>query len=760
MSSIAGDPRRSAALPSSPTQVGPATDKTDASKASKTTQERPCEMGVLSGSRTSLDRTRGPRRPSADLAAQMSSSKGTPATGDHGIQPESVHSTPETAAAKAGKTDAATSAAGTHAAAAASEAAKLQAMETRLKAWLERDVDTASAATLINNVRRYGPRAHKNHNAAASNKQLMAGISNVQADAWLQAQGADAQLRSEMRSAAFLSEMFAPLSGDLANVAQFVVAPLVGAATEQSWAGAGIGIAASLGQVPAAALQHPGFITMSEHVAERKAPLVKVDEANVNYKHPLRSISPQALAQAQRVETTQQQFAAHLAGIEAGIQPAGGTADNNVANRVAALLAATTTEEGKAALLQQANNLLDAVTDLHDLQFKVLMTEGGEQRQEVGNAWQFLPRSLRSLAAGLVNLATGTPEAEMAAWTLAGKAIERVAQLSPMQVAGVQAGVAGFFIAGQHVLAGFDGINKQDIKSKLNLMYADVFTDEGKRKWQAGEDITQHDIDPAAMRKLLLSKDQSLAKRAAGIVDVRIKEVQAEIAALQPPAAGAAPAAAGADADVENQALGALRQRLAELEGDKDHLKSGDLSRLTPGGEAATLLAGAEEKFFSPLLWEDLKKKYNTPGELMVQMAQRTGQAFHGVFFGSGVASPLVKVINAIQGGASHVSSKTLGGLSALSFVLAGVGAYFAPGTITIKNNGKEAEEKMGLVKQTALGIGAGGVSIVGKHRAGKANAAANQALDQHQNDLAVAVLLKAALQPAPVDETAVETAV
>ncbi len=617
-------------------------------------------------------------------------------------------------------------------------------MEAAIRSAKSREVDTGAAANLINELRSYGARAHKSAdvNVAGSNNQLMGAITEEHVMQWYQAQGLSEKDVQALRSSALKSGFPNPLGTFATNTFQYIVAPLVTAATGSSWVGAGLGLATAVAAPALNALQQSGVVTLCEHIRERGGPSVAADKANINDKNWLPQIAAKVASQVEKFAEASGALDACVAGLATKY---GVSTSEHAPDALLEHLLPNLNHEEKKTLLKASNELCKGEAELHKLQKDLLMTQGAHQRQAVGNANQTLPRSLRAPVAGLLGLTTGTAVGQAVMAQVAG----RTAKLSPMGSAAVQAGAALFLTVHQHAAAAFDEKNKAEYNNKLNLMYADVFTPAGKEKWEKGENLSGEDIDPAKLRKFVSSPAQSLAKRLTANIGDRIKSAEASIETIKSAAReretarGEAPDAGEPHEpqlnDNERNEIQLIGAFVEKMKTEEAHLKSGEVTKLEPDGIAAGLLAGSMDKFMTSFLKEDLAAKYKKPGEISAQTAQRIGQAFHLGVFGSAAAATIGKVGTAGLGGASKASTGQIVAFAATSAVLGTVGAASQYVAINVKNNRRESEEDIGLAQQVRRGVAAAPLEIHGRIKASSANKEANAALDQLQSNLRLA---------------------
>lgn len=588
----------------------------------------------------------------------------------------------------------------------------------------ERDVDRQQAADLVNTLR------VQRQDASVSNSTLMSGATQRSND-WYHAQGlTDADIR-QVHHAAFVSGLIYPSAGLVSNLLQFFASPFLSAGTGKPWAGTGLGLGvAGLAQTPMYAAQQPVVVQFVEHTAERNGPVIQVDKANVHHKEWLPEIARRASAQAEALDNASNAFGRQLDAIAARVP---GSADGKTSEQLAAWLHANDTDADVVRLRESAQAFSEALTAMRDLHEGVLMTQAGHTRQHIGNRFQSVSRVMRPVFQSLMGLASGVPRdqaATMAAHVIGSHVIgshviERVARLHPMSIATIQALGALALTGVQHVSAGYDEVAKVDYKNALNLIYGDFFTDAGKARVDAGKTIGPEDIDEGKLRGLIASPAQSLVKRVTKSLDDVIRQTEAE--------RDAAPAG--------SEARKGLEAKLGVLEADKEKLKANDLTGLSADGHARATLASNTEALL-PGVWRDSKRNLNAD-EIRTQVAQRVGQTYHMGVLGSFASSSIGRVAAAVVGGSSKLKTSYISGFSALGFGLGAIAAYSQGTTTTIKNHGKEADDKLSLGQQTLYGATALPIDVKGRLAAAEANGRAAVAMERvaRQIEMAEVVL-------------------
>lgn len=578
----------------------------------------------------------------------------------------------------------------------------------------ERDVDRQQAADLVNTVR------VQRQDASVSNSTLMSNATRHSAD-WYHAQGlTDADIK-QVHHAAFVSGLIYPSAGLVSNLLQFFASPFLSAGTGKPWVGTGLGLGvAGFAQTPMYAAQQPVVVQFVEHTAERNGPVIQVDKANVHHKEWLPEIARRASAQAEALDDASNAFARQLDAIAARVP---GASDGKTREQLATWLQANGKDPEVVRLRESAQAFSDALTGMRDLHEGVLMTQAGHTRQHIGNRFQSVSRVMRPVFQSLMGLASGVPKDQAA--TMAAHLVERVARLNPMTIATIQAMGALALTGVQHVSAGYDEVAKVDYKNALNLVYGDFFTDDGKARVDAGKTIGPDDIDEGKLRGLIASPAQSLVKRVTKSLDDVIRQTEAERDA----------------APVGSEARKRLEAQVGVLKADKEKLKANDLTGLSADGHARATLASNTEALL-PGVWRDSKRNLNAD-EIRTQVAQRVGQTYHMGVLGSFASSSIGRVAAAVVGGSSKLKTSYISGFSALGFGLGAIAAYSQGTTTTIKNHGKEADDKLSLGQQTLYGVMALPIDVKGRLAAAEANGRAAVAMERvaRQIEMAEVVL-------------------
>jgi hypothetical protein len=613
----------------------------------------------------------------------------------------------------------------------------LQAIEDRIRAAETRKVDTAGAATLFNDLRRYGPR-FRGDDRATSNDDLMNAITDQQVNDWYRVQGITPEEVNAMRKYALISGAWNPTGSILFNIANYIFSPLATTMTGDSWIGAGLGIGFSFLSAPANSYQQAGIVTLCENIRERGGHTVAINKKAINDKHWPAELADKLTAKATDFTDSDDALAGQVRALITKYAPPSEPVvpeeDDDPTLGVPGAWrepppppAPITQEQMDQMLASASDEEIDeleglcadyrvAEKDMEALQRELFMTQASYKQQEVGNNWQIIPRTLRSPVSSLVGLGRGRSADQIAgALDAAGLLIiSRIATLSSRLGLSIQAILAISLNFAHAGAAALDERNKQEYRNKMNLMYGDFLEESGQEKLDAGQPITAADINEKKLRAQILSKEQAMVKRLTAIVTAKIKEKKAEIAEIQRksqenPQSGANEA--GTDVrPADAIKIEDLETFVAKLEAEEKLLKKSELSKLGDDSFSKGLIDGNLDGFWSSFLKEDLLAKYKKPGEIPAQTAQRVGQIFHMGIFGSGASSFVGKLGNAAVGGSSHASTAQVLGLAATGATLGFVGATSQSAAINIKNYRREnegTEDGIGFWNQSGRGMAA-----------------------------------------------------
>lgn len=571
----------------------------------------------------------------------------------------------------------------------------LRALRKTIEDHEVRPVDQALAAEVINRVRRYGKGRRGDDQKILSNDELMSKITAEDEKLWWKAQGLDDEVARALRSGAFYSGLVSPWGSFLTTGLNYVVAPLVGYAAGTPWATFGVGLGASILSPILNAAQQPAVSHLAEVVRTSIGPSVLLDKGIFHDKLWLQTLTGQVAAAALDFVGKGQTFTDTISVLLPAMDPA-----------AEALTPADIVERLASAIPEDRERIRTSLQDFQGAEEKMevlllAMTTlwSMHKRRKVGNNWQILPRAARAPVATLVGL------------------LRRFAGYSEIKTIGVQTAAALLIFGGNIFASARDSMNQNEYNNKMNLMYGDCLTDSGQAKLRSGQPLSAIDIDPDKLRGFVESPEQALIDHISGVVRSRITELagrieplkeELEVQRLKAVEEGI-PLPAGA---VETEAeVEVMREMLAALEEEEKILESGMLDQLLPDSVVAALLQGK-----SDLVMQNIINRYKKKAEFSSQIAQRIGQTFHMIFFGSAGSSMVGKLSNAIVGGASHAAIPQTIGVAVIGAILCGLGAHFQSAAADIKNNRRSnagGEQEIGWARQVFRGIFA--APIVGR---------------------------------------------
>lgn len=591
----------------------------------------------------------------------------------------------------------------------------IEGMEQAFKACLNRPVDRGEIAKIVNDVRAYGPAAHRGGVVAANNAEIMQ-RAEPRVDNYFSAIGmSEHDIRTLLHGSAWhdvSSSWFAGLPYPGAsipiNVLQYVVSPVLAATGHNIPSMAVAATAAGVGFLLTGAMQQPLAVLPSEHLTEKYGPSISVDKENVNYREYRPLIADRAKAQAAAHATTGQQFAQ---------DPVRQRVHRDWELEQTVTFLDSIPEDQRDGLRNLATALANSTRETHAIRKGLLATEGAHHRQTLGTKHQFAPRALRPVGQGGFGFLRGAKLEEIAAGL---QTIARRQTLNATQVLGLQIAWAVVCQVWQHVGAGFDERNKVRYKAKLDMAYGDLFNAQGNDKLQRGVDLEAADIDEDKCRKRVLGPVQALASRVAKHVSQECEQARAQ----------------------------GQSQVQQVLEADLAHLRSGDLTLLSADGSARRLmLKGATKGVFMSLfdsdsvLRRDIQSKANAK-EYKAQVIQRGTQSYQMLAFGGTASALASKSVTTAFGSASKTPTEWLAGFLVFNVFVAVVAGLTAPETQTLKNFGKEGDPAPKTAGQVGRGLISGYEQVAGRWKAADANEVIRNTLDRYHDESLVAQLL------------------
>jgi uncharacterized membrane protein len=654
----------------------------------------------------------------------------------------------------------------------------LARIETRLKEARERPVRPDLAAELFNELRRYGPR-FRGQARAVSNDDLMSKVTPEKEAKWWEAQGLTPQDVNDFKRGAMLAGLINPLGTLLMNAVNYIGAPGFGLAAGSAWANFGTGVAASVLSPLVNAWLQSGTVEICEQARERAGFSVKLDKNQIHDRHWPAELASKVTTAAKDFAANGEALRRHLNALlrepelsadgmdtysfenrdltvldpvdvrrsvsERHTLEANEVEDEDESNRekiVAALQNATPQQLTEIQATLASFQL--AELEIESQQQALFMTQGSWERQKIGNSWQIIPRAARSPFSTLVGLGRGQDPDD----ANLDEQVSRISKYSEGANVGIQAAISMVIFAGNMGAAAFDIKNQHEYNNKLNLIYGDCLTEAGSANFAAG-DVSAEDIDSDRLRGFLVSPEQALVNRISAIVDSTVKNLDEKINRRLARAKSPEPLELEEGFGVPKP-IAIMQAMLADLKVEREHLKSGDLSRLPLDGMSAAILEGNSESFFSKLITKGVLAKYRKVGETSAQTGQRVGQTFHLLIFGSGAAAVVGKLGSAIVGGASRMSTPQNLGLVSTGLVLALAGAYYQSAAVNVKNNRRDNEggdNEIGFMTQVLRGMRAGPIMHQAASKALSANAQVKQALSEATDIGRKAIILHAALE-------------
>jgi hypothetical protein len=567
--------------------------------------------------------------------------------------------------------------------------------QAKILAQKQRPIDKTAAAEVLNEIR-FNPHAP---NALAekipSHKELKSRITSDHVDRWNQALGLSPADIKAMNHMAFWGGTTVPLNNSFFNAISFGLVPLLQYVTnnmKNPWAQAGVGLAVVAAQPILSSVVQTYAVASLEVWRQKNAPSVLLDKGAVNAKKTPRDLAKEIDAASQALRDS-------------------GAALNAGMGTVAQALGITVPDEGRdlqayhESILnhedltaEQKNTLRDlcvanakCLTRLGELAVDMQKADGGQDRAKQLNKWQIIPRTLRGAS-------------RMPAAVLTGYAAEYADNLkqplSPIQISGVSIGVAMGCQLLQHLIAGVDEVAGQTHDHKMNMLHADVFTAGGKDAWNGGKSIIDADhLDENKLRGLVELPETQMAKRVAKLIEGRVKDAE-----------GPAPeTAAGVDTstiDLEAggvAARGTIPHRIEQLQGDLEHLRSGELENLSRTGEARKLVNGVMKRFAVGHAMKESKAKM-TAMEFTAQLGQRIAQSFTFGVAGSAAAVTAGPVLTAVLGGNDKVTNGTKVGISLGNMAIGAFSAATQYMVVNVKNNRRDGGD-MGFLNQVWQGV-------------------------------------------------------
>ncbi|CAN5198142.1 hypothetical protein BH11ACT6_BH11ACT6_54510 [soil metagenome] len=531
----------------------------------------------------------------------------------------------------------------------------------------ERAIDTEAIAELVNR-RRHGPRALRSGRLAGSHDEALNEYTVEDVKAFMRAAGLSDQDIAKVRWTSMKSGLPYPGASLLGNILQYVGVPAINLRYGPTMAAASSAVFV-LAQILSSAVLQPAVITWSEQIAKRSGPFIEVDKSKINYKVSLEQATSQADQASGRYAAVLDQLQALSVDQGLEVEHLARMSWAELKQRLSVMRLET-----RAQLQHVSTDVVEQESSVHSVHEQLMAARGGQQRQWEGAASQSIPRSLRSPAAAALGYLTGSRPGD-------GDAVGgmREQAVSGGTLVGLQ-GLVNMTLQGVgHVLAGVDEYNKVWLKSKLNVVYADLFNSVGRAQWARGEEVTSDSIDARRVHTLFSSPPQAVGKVVSKIVRSELDDL------------GATPGG---------------ERVVAELERELRLVAEGRFDQLDAMGRIARAMTDAAGGLGMELLIREAKTRY-TWDELRTQVVQRFNQAAHFLVLGSAAATLLPRAVSAAKGGTSQLSSGEIGSLIASSLVMGLAGAITQYKSQTQKNYNKEMPTADSLGKQIGKGVGA-----------------------------------------------------
>lgn len=612
------------------------------------------------------------------------------------------------------------------------------AWEAAIAAQKTRTIDLAQAARVLNEIRVNPNKFESRAGKIPTHAELKGAITPDQVNRWNAALGLTPAQVKAMNNKALIGGTSVPLNNTFFNSVSFALVPMLQYLSKDMknpWAQAGVGLGIVAVQPLLSSVVQTYAVAFLEVWRQKNAPSVQLDKGTINAKTTPRQL-------ADRIDAVSRELRESGAALERRMRelapmyidpaPEAGTALDE--SHLAQIYNAATTEQKEdLQRLQEENAAL--LLRLGDLVVDMQKADGGQDRAKHLNAWQVGPRTMRG--------ASRIPAA-----VLTGPAAGSANNLQPIEISGISVGVAMACQLLQHGFAALDELEGQTHDHKMNMLYADVFTDAAKKDSDLREGkrpIAARDLHEGKLRGLVAMPETQMTKRVAKLIEGRLKEVE-DILRSQPAAdpanpptidleagrtsarseleaertsartgleaggtparedleAGRTPAREGLEAG-GNPALEALEARRDQLRADLKRLQNGELSTLTPKGEAEALVHGVLQRISLGYSVTESNAKM-TLMEFTAQLGQRIAQSFTLGVLGSAAAVTLGPVLTAALGGNDKVPNPMKLGIAGINTLVALFSAATQYMVVNVKNNRRDGGE-MGFAEQVAQGV-------------------------------------------------------
>jgi hypothetical protein len=330
-----------------------------------------------------------------------------------------------------------------------------------------------------------------------------------------------------------------------------------------------------------------------------------------------------------------------------------------------------------------------------------LKSQVSNLRQEEGNSWQRIPRSLRASGGTLTTALSGLKPDEMPAKGHINPAIHRASQLEGLNKyasAAIGTGWAAATSLVQSPMAGLDERNKQEFNVKAAIAFYDAFTPEGKRRYLAGEEMDPaRDVDEAKLRGIFTSVSEYMVKSTQENLKQRQKVLGAEIRAAGHALNALPENTAGITPPEMRTKIDRYKAMTADLAAVTQGIRDGNPNFLSnlPNREVREAFDGCVTSGGKHVLENMTLVKYAKEGELKAQWTQKVSTDV-SMFGLAGQFTPSIvnKLAAGICGGAGHVPNAVVGFLGFYNLAASFAGAQTQYAAINAKNNLREGNPK------------------------------------------------------------------
>jgi hypothetical protein len=554
----------------------------------------------------------------------------------------------------------------------------LGTFERKLAAQKQRTLHLDEAAGVINELR-FNPLAMgRGDGTAPRHSRLATAITDAHMARWNHALGLTPQQIDRMAATAKKGGYAIPTSGSLFQAVLYGAIPF-GALKMTPVRTLAASLSALVAQpFVTAGLQTP-IVAAINVMRQKNAPMVKLAgnikarETQQDIIDGIRALEVQAQADARELSALLEELAARQ---PAPADPAQGTA---TPEQVQAFIEGLPRQDRQRLETLHERQSQRAV-DVACLVLDALRLEGMQDRQYRSTRAQVLPRVLRALS-GIFNPA------------MQGR-------LPAAGITAVSVVLAFGALAAQHYAAGVDEVTAQTDEHKLNLLYGDVFNDEGREDWNAGRPVRGSGIDADKLRALVAEPETMIAGRISTLTGKHRGELQSRLDRME------ARTPTPDELERGRPGLDELRGQIAQCDADIQRIADGDLAGLGANGFARKLFDEVMKDTSVAFSWREGMAKLFSPLEYSAQLGQRVAQQFTWGVFGGAGAVGLTRGVGAIVGGVSKLAAGAQVALSLGSGVVALFSATAQYTAVNAKNARRDhSGDDEGLVRQVLHGV-------------------------------------------------------